>query len=248
MTTNITLTNRFKNENKNLSWNIICDFDGTISSVDVTDSLLMQFASAEWKQIEQIWQDGLIGSRQCLAQQIPLLDMSLTDLNDHLDRIQIDPDFPAFVAEMHKKGHRITVVSDGLDYSINRILKRYGLDSLVIKANKLIQNGESSWSINFSHTDFKCEILSGNCKCAVVKKYQLENTKNDQFLLIGDGASDFCVADKVNFVYAKNALIKHCLKKKIPFEPIENFAQVLLLLSSQMPTSQPLINDRNSSD
>ena len=233
MTTNITMTNKIKNDNKNLSWNIICDFDGTISLVDVTDSLLVQFATAEWKQIEQIWQDGLIGSRQCLAQQVPLLDMSLSELNEHLDQIQIDPDFPAFVTEIQKKGHKLTVVSDGLDYSIKRILKRCGLNSLDLKANKLVQTGERGWGINFYHTDLNCKILSGNCKCSVVNKSQPANTKNDQFLLIGDGASDFCVANEVDFVFAKNGLIKHCLKEKIPFEPIENFAQVLSLFSSQ---------------
>ncbi|NES86628.1 MAG: MtnX-like HAD-IB family phosphatase [Moorea sp. SIO2B7] len=230
MITNTTFTNRINFFNQDLSWNIVCDFDGTISLVDVTDSLLVQFASPEWKQIEKVWQDGLIGSRQCLAQQIPLLDMSRIELNDHLDQIEIDPDFPAFVTEIQKQGHKITVVSDGLDYAINRILNRYGLDSLVIKANKLIQHSERSWRVTFPYTQLDCEISSGNCKC-VIAQHQSENTKIDKSLLIGDGTSDFCVAGKVDFVFAKNTLIKHCIKEKILHYPMENFAQVRSLFT-----------------
>ena len=226
----------------NEPWDIICDFDGTISLIDVTDSLLEKFAAPEWEDIEKIWQDGIIGSRECLAQQIPLLDMSQVELNCHLDEIEIDPDFSAFVAEIQHKGHKITVVSDGLDYAIQRILNRYGLGSLVIKANKLIQHSERSWSVTFPHTHLNCKISSGNCKCAVAQQYQLENIKFEKSLLIGDGSSDFCVAGKVDFVFAKNVLIKHCIREKILHYPMKNFAQVRSLVSSQNATNQMLIN------
>jgi 2,3-diketo-5-methylthio-1-phosphopentane phosphatase len=214
----------------NEPWDIICDFDGTISLIDVTDSLLEKFAPPEWEEIEKTWQKGIIGSHECLAQQIPLLDMSQVELNRHLDEIEIDPDFSTFVAEIQQNGHKITVVSDGLDYAIQRILNRYGLGSLVIKANKLIQRSERSWSVTFPHTNPNCEISSGNCKCAVAEKHQLENQleniKLDKSLLIGDGTSDFCIAAKVDFVFAKNVLIKHCIREKIPHFPLENFSQV----------------------
>jgi DNA-directed RNA polymerase II subunit RPB2 len=42
-----------------------------------------------------------------------------------------------------------------------------------------------------------------------------ENIKLDKSLLIGDGTSDFCIAAKVDFVFAKNVLIKHKLLIKI---------------------------------
>jgi 2-hydroxy-3-keto-5-methylthiopentenyl-1-phosphate phosphatase len=226
----------------NEPWDIICDFDGTISLIDVTDSLLEKFATPEWEDIEKIWQNGIIGSRECLSQQIPLLDMSQVELNRHLDEIEIDPDFSAFVAEIQQKGHKITVISDGLDYAIKRILKRYGLSSMVIQANKLMQQGERSWGITFPYNHSNCEISSGNCKCAIAQQHQLENIKFEKSLLIGDGSSDFCVAGKVDFVFAKNVLIKHCIREKILHYPMENFAQVRSLLSSQNPTNQMLIN------
>ncbi|NEQ82576.1 MAG: MtnX-like HAD-IB family phosphatase [Moorea sp. SIO2I5] len=231
MTINSRSANLIADRPLDLPWDIICDFDGTVSMVDVTDTLLEQFANPEWEDIERAWKKGLIGSRQCLDQQIPLLDMSLVELNSHLDTIEIDPDFPAFVAEVQQQGHRITVVSDGLDYVIERILGRYGLTSIVIKANKLVQQGSRSWKVTFPNSHIDCQVSSGNCKCFVAQQHQHQTINGYRFLLIGDGTSDFCAAGKVDFVLAKNALVKHCVEHKIPHYPIKSFADVRSLLN-----------------
>ena len=227
------LANQFKEKVNHQPWDIICDFDGTISLSDVTDTLLEQFADSDWQNIEQTWKNGLIGSRDCLEQQITLLDMSLFELNCHLDEIEIDPDFPTFVAEVQGQGHRITIVSDGLDYAIKRILGRYGLTSIAIKANKLVQKGTRNWKITFPNFNTHCQVLSGNCKCSIVKQHQNETLQNYRSLLIGDGTSDFCTAHQVNFVFAKNKLADYCAEKKIAHAPIRNFADVMLLLSME---------------
>ena len=49
-------------------------------------------------------------------------------------------------------------------------------------------------------------------------------------LLIGDGASDFCAADRVDFVFAKHRLIEHCRAAGIPYVPITGFEDALEFL------------------
>ena len=49
-------------------------------------------------------------------------------------------------------------------------------------------------------------------------------------LLIGDGASDFCVAGAADFVFAKGKLIAHSIAKNIPHVAIGGFADALNLL------------------
>jgi 2-hydroxy-3-keto-5-methylthiopentenyl-1-phosphate phosphatase len=51
-------------------------------------------------------------------------------------------------------------------------------------------------------------------------------------LLIGDGASDFCVAHVADFVFAKGKLIAHCIANNIPHAPIANFADAIALMSA----------------
>ena len=49
---------------------IFVDFDGTISTKDVVDTVLEKFARKEWLEVEKDWQEGKIGSRECLSRQI----------------------------------------------------------------------------------------------------------------------------------------------------------------------------------
>src|SRR4051812_5213105 len=68
------------------------DFDGTLSRRDVLDDLIRTFSINEsWKMIEEQWQAGLIGSRQCLEQQLALVDVSEDDLDAFLADVDLDP-------------------------------------------------------------------------------------------------------------------------------------------------------------
>ena len=60
---------------------VFCDFDGTITQVDVTDQILAQLAHPSWREIEQEWMLGLIGSRECLERQIALVDAPVEELH-----------------------------------------------------------------------------------------------------------------------------------------------------------------------
>ena len=81
------------------SWVILCDFDGTISLADVTDVLLTKFGKAGHVELEEKWLKGEIGSRECMREQIALIDANKAELDNTLANIVIDPDFKKFVAK-----------------------------------------------------------------------------------------------------------------------------------------------------
>jgi 2,3-diketo-5-methylthio-1-phosphopentane phosphatase len=206
-------------------WTILCDFDGTISVEDITDSLLERFGRPGWQAIEQAWKRGEIGSRDCMAQQVGLLEAADGELDAHLDSMMIDRAFPQFVAATRAAGVPLTVLSDGLDYAIRRVLGQHGLDDLPIVANRFTAVGESGWRLEFPWGSPHCR--SGNCKCASVASAHAERRR---VLLIGDGTSDFCVAGVADLVFAKHRLIEHCRSAGIPYVPITGFADALELL------------------
>jgi len=43
-----------------MPWTIYCDFDGTISTEDITDTLLDTFGMPGWQELEQRWVAGEI--------------------------------------------------------------------------------------------------------------------------------------------------------------------------------------------
>src|SRR5690242_19273057 len=103
-------------------WNILCDFDGTITIEDATDALLERFAHPDWLKLERDWREGRIGSAECMAGQVALLDASREEIDAHLSTLRIDPAFPSFVEAVISAGLTLCVVSDGLDYAIKSIL------------------------------------------------------------------------------------------------------------------------------
>jgi len=209
-------------------WKILCDFDGTVSTLDATDELLERCAEPEWKGFEREWRDGVIGSRECMSQQVALIDASERDLNRVLDRIRIDPAFPQFVAQTRDQGLELVIVSDGLDRAIHRILDNHGLGDLRIVANHLEQVGARRWQMQSPHAGADCRVQSGTCKCACTGMQPSADSAN--ILLIGDGQSDICVASRADFVFAKCRLLDHCRDAGIAHRPIAGFDDAIALL------------------
>lgn len=215
-------------------WNVYCDFDGTISKVDVTDSLLERFAAPEWVQIEEEWKRGAIGSRECMQRQVELIDATREEIEAHLDTIEIDPGFPAFVAECEQRDIPLIVLSDGIDFAIHHVLRRNRLNRLRVFSNQLRQVSERRFKLGFPNSRVSCESGSGMCKCAFIMSDPLEPTRS---LLVGDGRSDFCGARSADLVFAKKSLLTFCQKQQLPHQEFSDFRQARVMLTRLLETS-----------
>ncbi|MDR0234432.1 MAG: MtnX-like HAD-IB family phosphatase, partial [Zoogloeaceae bacterium] len=202
------------------AWSVLCDFDGTITTDDVTDTLLEAFGKPGWRESENEWLAGRMGSRECLRQQIACLDASREELNRVIDSIEVDEFFSMFADIVTLRGWDFSIVSDGLDYAIERVLRRHNLPALPFYANSLSQSGERAWRLDFPHQDTMCCPASGVCKCAFARRARAAGRK---VLVIGDGRSDFCVAGCADLVFAKGTLLTHCFDKNLPHIPISGF-------------------------
>lgn len=217
--------NRSVQVDNSIAWNILCDFDGTIAVEDVIDSLLDRFGRPGWEVLERDWRAGTIGSAVCMAGQVALLDMSHDELSQHLDSLHIDHGFASFVHDTVALGVPMEIVSDGLDHAIKAILANHGIAPLPTVANHLLQSAPRGWNLTSPFSVGGCR--AGTCKCARV---EAARSRGGKTLLIGDGASDFCAADRVDFVFAKNRLIEHCRAAGIPYAPISCFSEARELL------------------
>ena len=209
------------------NWTILCDFDGTVCLDDTTDTLLERFGRPGWEVLEEDWRAGRINSHDCMAGQVALLDMDRAELDAHLEQRAVDAAFPDFVKLAHSAGVHIEILSDGLDYAIRNILGRNRLDWLPVTSNRLEPVSTRKWRLEFPNASTTCRVASGTCKCARAAKAQAARMRT---LQIGDGASDFCVAEAADFVFAKGKLIAHCIAKNIPHVAINGFDDALKLL------------------
>lgn len=201
---------------------ILSDFDGTITEKDSLFGFFEKYADKKWLDVEKDWVEGKISSKECLIKEfdfVPGLSEKLID--DYLSNIHIDSSFVEFYKKTQEKDIDLFVVSDGVDYFINKILEKEGLNNLNIISN----HGEfvnGKFVLSFPNDNPLCKNNSGTCKCAVVNEKRKEYEK---IVYLGDGTSDFCVADKADVLFAKEKLYNFCSSKgikSIKFERIKD--------------------------
>ncbi len=213
-----------------MRWTILSDFDNTISLSDVTDTLLETYALPEWREIEIQWQQGLIGSRICMQQQIELLRATRDELDATIDAIEIDPHFVEFAQLCKAYKLPLTIVSDGLDYVIKRTLAKHGLQRLSVVAAHLKQVNPDRWRLTSPYAENDCGSVAVTCKCREAVRQKSINDAA-RILYIGDGRSDYCVSTKrADLILAKASLLTHCQENNLPHLSFANFADVTYTL------------------
>jgi 2,3-diketo-5-methylthio-1-phosphopentane phosphatase len=205
---------------------VYVDFDGTIAPADPTDTLFDRFCDPAWRALEQEWQQGLRTARDCMARQVDLLRATPEAVDDLTRTIAIDPQFPAFVDLCRRWHLRVVVVSDGLDRLIRNVLRGAGLD-LTFFANRGQWLGGDRWKLSFPLAQDDCRASLGNCKCSHRRQWQ----RGALDVVVGDGKSDLCIAERAQMVLAKGQLAAHCRGRNIPHQPIEDFSEAISVLA-----------------
>lgn len=206
---------------------IFSDFDGTISKIDVGNLIFKTFAGDSINQLINSWKNNQISSKELLIKECLLAKIqSFDQLLEFVDKQEIDDYFCDFINICKQNKINIFVVSDGLDFYIERIFKRYNLEELTFFSNKFNYtiSDENVLSIKpeFPYTDSECQKC-GNCK----RNHLLYNSKDDDLIIyIGDGYSDRCPVEYADIVFAKRALASYCTAKKIPFIEFETFKDI----------------------
>lgn len=202
---------------------VITDFDGTITEKDTLYTFFKTYASDGWKDVEQMWVSGLIGSKECLIKEfnlVPNLNKKLVD--DFIKTVKIDRYFKDFVKKLNKQNIKIFVVSDGVDYFIENVFKTCDIKGISVVANHGTFS-DNEFSLTFPNENSNCIKNSGTCKCKILESFKAEY---DKIIYIGDGVSDFCVADKSDILFAKSKLVEYCKNNGIAHIDFENFKNI----------------------
>jgi 2,3-diketo-5-methylthio-1-phosphopentane phosphatase len=203
------------------------DFDGTISQKDVLDELISRYAvNDSWKLIEERWQAGLIGSFECLSGEFALLRVGQPELERFLDDIPVDPGFLGLLQLLQERAVPVAILSDGIDWFIQRILGRLGVSGITIRSNTLKRRG-TRLQLACPHVDAACESAAAHCKCASANQLLQPGRKT---IYVGDGRSDLCPSRKAGTVFAKAALARSLEREGVGFIPFATLHDVAATL------------------
>lgn len=216
-----------------MSFAIFCDFDDTITRVNVTDTILERFADRQWLSIQEDWLAGKLGAREVLEKQMPLVSTRRDELDALIDSFEVDPYFADFALYCANEGHSLFILSDGFDYWIERILRRTlsthnGALNVPVYACRLTWNGDRL-VISFPYFPEGCLHGCATCKPALFDQLR---AGAERAVVIGDGVSDLLLARRADTVLAKNGLKEFCHREGIACHSFDDFRGVLKIIRS----------------
>jgi len=204
---------------------IYTDFDGTITAQDTWMDVGNYFISdkEKWVKVIRKFENLEIGARECFMAECALIeDFDFDRFNQIIDNQVIDNEFRDFIYFCGKNDIPLTILSEGMDYYIGRILRNNSID-LPYFANRFVLSEDGkTFHLEFPHSDSDCT------KCGCCKRNLILNmTADDEIsVLIGDGFSDICAAGYADIVFAKKSLASYCWKNNITYFEFRDFSDV----------------------
>lgn len=203
---------------------VLCDFDGTITTIDTAEWVLSKFAQGDWRRFDRMFEKGEITLEECLNKQFSLVRASKKQILQELNDIVVFRSNFKELAEYCKKSHvPLIVVSAGLDFVIEHFLELNDcLDLVEICAAK------TSFTDNGIKLVFPTllDVASENIKDDAVRRYR---SHNGDVIYIGDGLAD-CAAAKIadcSFVIERSRLAKLCEKQDMQCRTITDFQEII---------------------
>ncbi len=208
---------------------IFCDFDGTVTKKDVWVDALGRFIKDKhaFEIVCKDFETGSISSRECIRRELALIeDFSFEVFDSFIEQQEIDDYFIEFTEYCRENNFEIRLLSEGLDYYIEYVLKKFNIQ-LPYYSNKLIlneENGRLSLTCDFPYSDEHC------VSCGVSKRNILmantDELNKEISVFIGDGVSDFCVSSYADVVFAKHKLASYCWKNNITYYEYKDFRDI----------------------
>lgn len=223
------------------------DFDGTITLHDVGNVLFRRFGGPRCDELVREYREGRISAVECFRLEAESMGAVQRDaLLAFVDGQQIDPDFPEFVHFCRERGITLTVVSDGLDLYIRRILAAHGLEDLPVAANHALledrKEGGVRLSLDFPRTNADCP----RCACCKRNVMLTASGEDDLIVYVGDGYSDMCPARYADVIFAKGELQTFCQQENISYYLYRSFQDVTTRL--EMLTARRRLHKRTSAE
>ncbi|MDO8715480.1 MAG: HAD-IB family phosphatase, partial [Dehalococcoidales bacterium] len=114
---------------------IQCDFDGTVTEEDVSFTLLDTFADGNWRERLKDYQSGKISVGRFNTEAFAMIKANRASLVKVAQKdVRIRAGFSDFHAYCQRKGIRLVIVSNGLDFYIEEILRDVGIEDIKISA------------------------------------------------------------------------------------------------------------------
>lgn len=199
-----------------------CDFDGTITEEDVSFMLLDTFANGNWRERLKDYQAGKISVGRFNTEAFAMVKADRASLiKVARSRVRIRPGFSEFLACCQRKGFRLVIVSNGLDFYIEEILRDIGAEDIeVFAAHTRFHPG----GLEVQYIGPDGSHLEEDFKGAYVSSFLREGYR---MIYVGNGTSDLPPARRCHYIFATGSLMAHCQRLNLNCTPFTDFKEVV---------------------
>jgi 2-hydroxy-3-keto-5-methylthiopentenyl-1-phosphate phosphatase len=203
------------------------DFDGTVTEEDVSFMLLDHYVGDAWHAVHEEHEAGRISvgvfNKRVFAM-VRAGRRAMTELVLASERVRVRPGFKELLDYCDKKGYKTLIVSNGLTFYIEALLKKIGIAGLEVHA---AENVFSPAGVKVRYIGPDGKELDAGFKEAYTRVLCKQGY---QVVYVGDGKSDIYPSRRARYVCATANLLQRCLEEKIACYPFKDFFDVIKVL------------------
>lgn len=208
---------------------IICDFDGTVTSIDTNGALAAHFAPEASARLAGKLGDRSMTVREVLTEEMGDIRAGLDAVLEVARRIPLREGFGAFLDAAHEHGDEVVLLSSGFRQVIEPMLENAGLAGRAPLVANDIDFTADGGRIDWRELP-RCDLCGEACKRGDVARLrarpQHASGPFDHVVFVGDGYSDRCGAETADRVFARASLATYLDERGEPFESYETFHDV----------------------
>jgi 2-hydroxy-3-keto-5-methylthiopentenyl-1-phosphate phosphatase len=199
-----------------------CDFDGTITEEDTSFFLLDTFAQGDWRRVLQEYKEHKISVGEFNTKAFAMVKADKATLLKALKgKVRVRAGLHELVNYCLRRGFRLVIVSNGLDFYIEATLKDLGLKNIEVHAAQS----------RFDSQGMEVQYLGPDGKRLEVgfKEAYIESFLNlgYEVIYMGNGDSDIAPAKYAHHVFATGELLAYCRENNLKCMPFENFTDAV---------------------
>ena len=209
-----------------------CDFDGTITEEDVSFLLMDTFADGDWRQLLEEYREGKMSVGVFNERAFAMVKADKQTLLDFVfasGKVKIRPGFQELLAYCSQKGLDFVIVSNGLDFYIEAILRDLGIKNIEFFA---AQCHFSADGMQVKYIGPDGSPMEHRFKDAYTELFL---SRGYQVVYVGNGLSDLYPARLAHHVFATGDLLERCHEANLDCTPFDDLNDVVRGLELLQP-------------
>jgi len=206
---------------------IQCDFDGTITTEDASFYLLDAYAEGDWRSILEQYKEGRITVGEFNTRAFAMIKEDEATLLSKLEEnVRVRPGFRELLDHCAYRGFRFVIVSNGLQFYIEAVLRALGIEGIEVRAatNRFAPDG-----VHVQYIAPDGTILQDGFKEAYIKLFLSEGYR---VIYVGNGTSDSYASRHAHEVFATGDLLSYYMRHELACIPFDDLTDVVKGLSA----------------